>query len=145
MRTLYVLLQLALYVLSFLNALDLCRAAQTCQYWRLLAEDNLLWREKCIEENISESFVHENRLTSKRFVACKSPWKAAFMRQQLIEYNWREAKIRPPKVWRPDKTHVHSHTSISKWSDERFVPVFLKTFLNVGQFLKMFAAGAKRS
>ena len=112
MRTLYVLLQLALYVLSFLNALDLCRAAQTCQYWRLLAEDNLLWREKCIEENISESFVHENRLTSKRFVACKSPWKAAFMRQQLIEYNWREAKIRPPKVWRPDKTRPLTHVRV---------------------------------
>lgn len=40
-------LQLALYVLSFLEPRDLLRAAQTCRYWRILAEDNLLWREKC--------------------------------------------------------------------------------------------------
>jgi len=44
------LLQLALYVLSFLEPRDLLRAAQTCRYWRVLAEDNLLWREKCREE-----------------------------------------------------------------------------------------------
>lgn len=42
--------QLALYVLSFLEPRDLLRAAQTCRYWRVLAEDNLLWREKCREE-----------------------------------------------------------------------------------------------
>lgn len=43
-------LQLALYVLSFLEPRDLLQAAQTCRYWRILAEDNLLWREKCKEE-----------------------------------------------------------------------------------------------
>jgi F-box/WD-40 domain protein 7 len=44
------LFQLALYVLSFLEPKDLLQAAQTCRYWRILAEDNLLWREKCREE-----------------------------------------------------------------------------------------------
>ena len=33
--------ELALYVLSFLEPKDLCKAAQTCRYWRILAEDNL--------------------------------------------------------------------------------------------------------
>lgn len=42
--------KLALYVLSFLEPKDLLQAAQTCRYWRILAEDNLLWREKCKEE-----------------------------------------------------------------------------------------------
>ena len=42
--------QLALYVLSFLEAKDLLSAAQTCSYWHTLAEDNLLWKEKCHEE-----------------------------------------------------------------------------------------------
>ncbi|TNN32505.1 F-box/WD repeat-containing protein 7 [Liparis tanakae] len=42
--------QLALYVLTFLGPRDLLQAAQTCRYWRILAEDNLLWREKCREE-----------------------------------------------------------------------------------------------
>ena len=45
--------QLALYVLSFLEPKDLLQAAQTCRYWRILAEDNLLWREKCREEGES--------------------------------------------------------------------------------------------
>lgn len=47
-------LQLALYVLSFLTPADLLQAAQTCCYWRILAEDNLLWREKCLEEGKSD-------------------------------------------------------------------------------------------
>lgn len=33
--------ELALYVLSFLEPKDLCFAAKTCRYWRILAEDNL--------------------------------------------------------------------------------------------------------
>ena len=33
--------ELALYVLSFMEPRDLCRAAQTCKYWRILAEDSL--------------------------------------------------------------------------------------------------------
>ncbi len=33
--------ELALYVLSFMEPKDLCRAAQTCKYWRILAEDTL--------------------------------------------------------------------------------------------------------
>lgn len=51
------LLQLALYVLSFLEPRDLLRAAQTCRYWRVLAEDNLLWREKCREEGKDPSSI----------------------------------------------------------------------------------------
>ena len=47
--------ELALYVLSFLKPRDLLNAAQTCRYWRILAEDNLLWREKCREAGMSEA------------------------------------------------------------------------------------------
>ena len=52
-------LQLALYVLTFLAPRDLLQAAQTCRYWRILAEDNLLWREKCREEG-----KHQQPLTT---------------------------------------------------------------------------------
>lgn len=54
--------ELALFVLSFLEPKDLLKAAQTCRYWRILCEDNLLWREKCKEyglrdeETLSELF-----------------------------------------------------------------------------------------
>ena len=47
-------MQLALYVLSFLSPRDLTRAAQTCRCGRVLAEDNLLWREKCREAGIDD-------------------------------------------------------------------------------------------
>lgn len=46
--------ELALYVLSFLEPKDLLKAAQTCRYWRILCEDNLLWREKCKEYGLSD-------------------------------------------------------------------------------------------
>ena len=49
------LAELALYVLSFLHPRDLLRAAQTCRYWRILAEDNLLWREKCREAGLDDT------------------------------------------------------------------------------------------
>ena len=45
----FLMLQLALYVLSFLSPKDLLRAGQTCQYWRTLTEDTLLWKQKCKE------------------------------------------------------------------------------------------------
>lgn len=91
------LFQLALYVLSFLEPKALLKAAQTCRYWRVLAEDNLLWREKCKEEGITETLVYgSNRL--RRRTGCRSPWKALYMRQHQIEQNWRAAELRSPKV-----------------------------------------------
>ncbi|KAK3100438.1 hypothetical protein FSP39_019973 [Pinctada imbricata] len=68
--------ELALYVLSFLEPRSLLRAAQTCRYWRVLAEDNLLWREKCREEAIDENLVYgSNRLRRRSTSRC--PWKSA--------------------------------------------------------------------
>jgi len=108
--------QLALYVLSFLEAKDLLRAAQTCRYWRLLAEDNLLWREKCREESIDEQLVFGGRLRRRPLsggtgggtggggagggIGGKSPWKHLYLRQKQIEYNWKAGPLRPPKVFR---------------------------------------------
>ncbi|XP_013378993.1 F-box/WD repeat-containing protein 7 [Lingula anatina] len=99
--------ELALYVLSFLDPKDLLRAAQTCRYWRVLAEDNLLWREKCREENIDETTVFENhirRRSSSSFQ--KSPWKSLYMRQHRIEQNWRTGNIRDPKLLKGHDDHV---------------------------------------
>lgn len=90
------LYQLALYVLSFLGPRDLLKAAQTCRYWRILAEDNLLWREKCKEEGIDEEMVYGSRMRRRHM--SRSPCKALFMRQSQIEHNWRKGVNRPPKV-----------------------------------------------
>jgi F-box/WD-40 domain protein 7 len=93
--------ELALYVLSFLEPRDLLRAAQTCSYWHTLAEDNILWREKCQEEGVSESLVFSRR----RRVGPKLSWKALYLRQQQIERNWRTAD-RQPVVLKGHDDHV---------------------------------------
>nr|XP_056714738.1 F-box/WD repeat-containing protein 7-like [Euleptes europaea] len=97
--------ELALYVLSFLEPRDLLRAAQTCRYWRILAEDNLLWREKCREVGIEEPLsLRKRRLLSPGFMY--SPWKLAFLRQHRIDMNWRGGDARPPKVLKGHDDHV---------------------------------------
>ncbi|KAM6226049.1 LOW QUALITY PROTEIN: uncharacterized protein LJ264_015962 [Porphyrio hochstetteri] len=97
--------ELALYVLSFLEPRDLLRAAQTCRYWRVLAEDNLLWREKCREEGIEESLsLRKRRLLSPGFMY--SPWKLAFLRQHRIDMNWRSGELKAPKVLKGHDDHV---------------------------------------
>lgn len=92
--------ELALYVLTFLAPADLLQAAQTCRYWRILAEDNLLWREKCREEGISESVCRG------RSIRGASPWKSAFLRQHCIENNWRSREQREPLVLKGHDDHV---------------------------------------
>ena len=97
--------ELALYVLSFLEPRDLLRAAQTCRYWRILAEDNLLWREKCKETGLND--CRELRRRSKLSAGFSySPWKSSFMRQHNIEMNWRVVPIKTPKVLKGHDDHV---------------------------------------
>ncbi|XP_059501278.1 F-box/WD repeat-containing protein 7 isoform X2 [Stegostoma tigrinum] len=88
--------ELALYVLSFLDPKDLLQAAQTCRYWRILAEDNLLWREKCKEEGIDEPVYIKRRKVIKPGFA-HSPWKSAYIRQHRIDTNWRCGDLKTPK------------------------------------------------
>ena len=101
--------ELALYVLSYLHPKDLLRAAQTCRYWRILCEDNLLWREKCKEEGLLAD--HETvvdlfrKRCGKRRVPNPSPslpsphafvaseYKIGYLRQKSIEHNWRYGKF----------------------------------------------------
>lgn len=90
------LLQLALYVLSFLTPADLCRASKTCRYWRLLAEDNLTWKEKCKEGKISEDMVFESHFGPAP--STPLPYKHLYRRQTLIERNWVKKDISDPSV-----------------------------------------------
>ncbi|XP_034021024.1 F-box/WD repeat-containing protein 7-like isoform X2 [Thalassophryne amazonica] len=97
--------ELALYVLTFLAPRDLLQAAQTCRYWRILAEDNLLWREKCREEGISECESSARRKCSRPSIAI-SPWKSAYIRQHRIENNWRSGETQEPMVLKGHDDHV---------------------------------------
>ncbi|XP_016000062.1 F-box/WD repeat-containing protein 7 isoform X1 [Rousettus aegyptiacus] len=97
--------ELALYVLSFLEPKDLLQAAQTCRYWRILAEDNLLWREKCKEEGIDEPLhIKRRKVIKPGFI--HSPWKSAYIRQHRIDTNWRRGELKSPKVLKGHDDHV---------------------------------------
>ena len=126
--------ELALYVLSFLEPRDLLRAAQTCRYWRILAEDNLLWREKCKETGLND--CRELRRRSKLSAGFSySPWKSSFMRQHNIEMNWRLVPIKTPKVLKGHDDHVitclqFSGNRIVSGSDDNTLKVSLHSPLS---------------
>lgn len=98
--------ELALQVLSYLTPKDLLRAAQTCKSWRALCDDNLLWKEKCKQLNISIESSKLKRGRIGNMPAISSPWKAAYMRQHIIEMNWRSRPIREPKILKGHDDHV---------------------------------------
>lgn len=80
------------------------RAAQTCRNWRFLAEDNLLWKEKCRQAGIEE--ITRRRCSPRSPGSQTSPWKAAYMRQHAVEMNWRSKPIRQPKMLKGHDDHV---------------------------------------
>ena len=129
--------ELALYVLSFLKPRDLLNAAQTCRYWRILAEDNLLWREKCREaglgDSVAEMFSARAKSHSKRMSCLSgidgSSWKLGFMREHNIECNWRVRPIRTTKVLKGHDDHVitclqFSNNKIVSGSDDNTLKVW---------------------
>ncbi|XP_013184917.1 F-box/WD repeat-containing protein 7 [Amyelois transitella] len=93
--------ELALTVLGYLQPKDLLRAAQTCQYWRFLADDNLLWKEQCRRIGITTL-----KKMPRSLPRCASPWKAAYMRQYLIENNWLHKPVNNPIIMRGHDDHV---------------------------------------
>jgi len=150
--------EVALYVLAFLNPRDLLRAAQTCRYWRILCEDNLLWREKCKESGVDD-FVSvmrsrvglrggdgdghqqpKQRQHSRTAVPSSefaySQWKASFMRQHNIEMNWRVRQVRPPKVLKGHDDHV---ITCLQFGDDRIVSGSDDNTLKVSESLSLHA------
>lgn len=99
--------ELALSVLAFLEPKDLLRAAQTCRNWRFLADDNLLWKEKCKAAGIDDlKDLPSLKRKNCRSGSHSSPWKQAYMRQHNIKMNWRTKPIRTPKVLKGHDDHV---------------------------------------
>lgn len=102
--------ELALQVLSYLEPKDLLRAAQTCRSWRYLADDNLLWKEKCKQVGILDEMKPDSKPIRRGRVGnmpvMASPWKACYVRHHTIEMNWRSRLIRCPKVLKGHDDHV---------------------------------------
>uniref|UniRef100_A0A336JZJ6 CSON008468 protein n=1 Tax=Culicoides sonorensis TaxID=179676 RepID=A0A336JZJ6_CULSO len=102
--------ELALQVLSYLGPKDLLRAAQTCRSWRYLADDNLMWKQKCKEVGILDEIKNDEKPLRRGRVGNMPPmasiWKAYYMRHYTIEMNWRTRPIRSPKVLKGHDDHV---------------------------------------
>ncbi|XP_062863960.1 epithelial cell-transforming sequence 2 oncogene-like [Trichomycterus rosablanca] len=64
---------LSLYILSFLNPMDLCAAAQVCWYWKFLTEQDCLWAPKCVRQGWFLTYRtsdNEYGAWKKHYVAC---------------------------------------------------------------------------
>ena len=72
-----------MYVLSFLHPRDLLRAAQTCRYWRILAEDNLLWREKCREAGLDDTM--QDMMAFRKVCGSNLPYSLKIMSNELLK------------------------------------------------------------
>lgn len=96
--------EIASYIMSFLSPKDLCQAAQTCRSWRIVCEDNRLWREKCSEEGLLSDEQTLNTLFKKRIrkshkiqedfangmnSSAGPVWKSAYLKHISILRNWR--------------------------------------------------------
>ncbi|CAG9761201.1 unnamed protein product [Ceutorhynchus assimilis] len=110
--------ELALKVLSFLEPKDLLRAAQTCHSWRILADDNLLWKDKCRVAGVEEVSRRRGPLRTPGRTNHMSPWKSAYMRYHAIEMNWRHRPLRTPKMLKGHDDHV---ITCLQFSDNKIV------------------------
>lgn len=70
-------------------------------FYRFLADDNLLWKEQCRRIGITTL-----KKMPRSLPRCESPWKAAYMRQYLIENNWLHKPVNAPIVMRGHDDHV---------------------------------------
>ncbi|KAE8606001.1 hypothetical protein XENTR_v10010556 [Xenopus tropicalis] len=75
--------ELALRILSYLDAKDILQVAQTCQRWRELAEDEGLWQGKCKADGIEEP-LHISTATGSR----PRPWKSTYISLFLTNIRW---------------------------------------------------------
>ncbi|XP_058820459.1 F-box/WD repeat-containing protein 7-like [Topomyia yanbarensis] len=94
--------ELTLQVLSYLEPKDLLRAAQTCRNWCFLAEK----RKEAV--NMMKA-MGGNRLKRGRagnLPSISSQWKAAYMRQHIMELKWRSRPIRTAMVLKGHDDHV---------------------------------------
>lgn len=108
--------ELAFYVLCFLGPKDLVQAAQTCKYWRILCDDNLLWKEKCSEYGIDDEPVFLSKSTRRKnssgnhnrlsLSVCPSPYKKMFLRKHKISMNWRYGPTNAHKMLKGHDDYV---------------------------------------
>lgn len=113
--------ELALHVLSFLEPRDLLVAAQTCRTWYMLSEDSLLWKEKCRECGINESYLQASARRRPSGTIINNPWKQMYLTKHWIKYNWRYLELSPPHRLKTLKGHDDHVVTCLQFSGNRIV------------------------
>eukprot|EP00123_Amoebidium_parasiticum_P013020 comp21713_c0_seq2/m.30677 comp21713_c0_seq2/g.30677 ORF comp21713_c0_seq2/g.30677 comp21713_c0_seq2/m.30677 type:complete len:571 (-) comp21713_c0_seq2:634-2346(-) len=83
--------ELALYLMSFLDAKSLCACALVSRAWRRYAEDNTLWKNLW-EGHMQDSFEGVTTRPPTGIVLGKITWKRQFLKRMRIESNWRNGR-----------------------------------------------------
>ncbi|XP_031436078.1 epithelial cell-transforming sequence 2 oncogene-like [Clupea harengus] len=66
---------LSLYILSFLNPMELCKAAQVSWHWKFLAEQDCLWSDRCVRRGWFLPYTPSNRefgAWKAHYISCAS-------------------------------------------------------------------------
>ncbi|CAJ0907106.1 12057_t:CDS:2 [Entrophospora sp. SA101] len=96
--------EVSLQILSYLDAISLCKAAQVSKKWQELADDNAVWKRICMQhidkkcnkcgwglpllENQHESNNEREDDNNNRTII----WKQIYSRRLVIERNWRKGR-----------------------------------------------------
>lgn len=113
--------ELALHVLSFLEPKDLLVAAQTCRTWQILCEDSLLWKEKCKECGIDETYLKSVTRRRPSGAIISNPWKSTYLTKHRIVHNWRYMELTSPIRLKVLKGHDDHVVTCLQFSGSRIV------------------------
>ncbi|VDN03262.1 unnamed protein product [Thelazia callipaeda] len=100
--------EIALYIMSFLSPSDITRMSLTCRYWRSLAENNRLWKQKCAEANVKK-YICSVYLLNKYYFFLRffsALWKAVYLRHRRILANWRYRPLSGSCILKGHDEHV---------------------------------------
>ena len=82
--------EVGLRVFRYLSPKDLCNCCLVSQDWRSIADDNLLWREKCHESGVQVSGSNPTAVAPpSEMHQFDKDWKSACLEDAEVEFNWR--------------------------------------------------------
>uniref|UniRef100_A0A914BVR0 F-box domain-containing protein n=1 Tax=Acrobeloides nanus TaxID=290746 RepID=A0A914BVR0_9BILA len=145
--------EISLYILSFLSPSDLSNAAQICHYWKKLAEDTKLWKQKCQNLGLKEMFPPSFRRyggwessplptvvmdlsTESTSIAklnkaplpnscyCRCKYKALYLRHTRVMSNWKNRRFTATCQLRGHDEHC-LHKMVKLFAQEQRTELFV--------------------